>query len=213
MSNESLINELAANLAPVQRRSILRETGFIVALGAVELALFLAVGLMRPDMGEAIGSPYMWWKLGSLAVLVGLCCAIAIRSFSPTSSPRRGLTIAAAVAAAAAVVGALIDPGAASGATILDRLAPMEGLVCAACIIVLSLPMLGMLAILMRRGAPTHPEASAIAIGLTAGSWGALVFAFCCRSNDPLYVTTWYLLGGGAVAAAARAMLPRKFRL
>jgi len=213
MSNDALINELAANLAPVQRRSILRETGFIVALGVVELALFLGVGLMRPDMGQAIAFPYMWWKLGSLAVLVGLCCAIAIRSFSPTSSPRRGLIAAAATALAAALVGALIDPGAAAGATILERLSPVEGIVCAACIIVLSLPMLGMLAILMRRGAPTHAEASALAIGLTAGSWGAFVFAFCCRANDPLYVTTWYLLGGGVVAAIARAVLPRKFRL
>ena len=57
MSNDALINELTANLAPVERRSVLRETGFIVALGFVELALFLGVGLMRPDMGNAIGFP------------------------------------------------------------------------------------------------------------------------------------------------------------
>jgi hypothetical protein len=41
MSNESLIVDLSSNLAPVQRRSMVREGGLVLALGAVELALFL----------------------------------------------------------------------------------------------------------------------------------------------------------------------------
>ena len=72
MSNESLILDLSANLVPVRRRRMLREAGLVLALGAAELALFLGLGIMRPDMGHMPASPYLMWRLGSLAVLAGI---------------------------------------------------------------------------------------------------------------------------------------------
>jgi hypothetical protein len=213
MSHDALIDGLSAGLAPVRRRSVARETIILFALGAAQLALFLGIGLMRPDMGQAIDAPFMWWKLGSLALLVAISVTTAIRSLSPTVSPRRGLTLTFAVAAVALMVGMLAEPGFTSQAGLAERIEPLHGMGCALAIIILSLPMAGLMGMLMRRGAPVNPKGSALAIGLAAGSWGAFVFAFCCPANDPFYVAVWYALGCTVVAAAARWLLPRGFRL
>jgi hypothetical protein len=213
MSNDALILDLSTNLAPVRRRSPLRESALLLAVGAAELALLLGLGLMRPDMGQIIGSAYMMWKLGSLAALSGVSCAIAVLSFSPVRPSRRRSAFAFALAIAAMIVGAFVSPGVASGGALLDRLSPIHGLLCAMSIVLLSLPMMAMLALLMRRGAPANPKGSALAAGFAAGTSGALVFAFCCPINDPLYVIVWYFAGCAAAAAAARWILPKGFRL
>jgi len=213
MSNDALIQELSADLSPVRRRSALREAGLLLALGVVELGLCLAFSLMRPDMGHMIGSTYMLWKLGSLMILAGFSGTIALRSFSPGTFPRRGVTVAIALAGAAMIAGLFVPPAAQTGSTLLDRLAPVHGLFCALAIVILSLPMLAMLATLMRRGAPVHPERSALSAGLAAGTAGAFVFAFCCPINDPLYIVVWYFVGCTTVATAARWLLPRRFSL
>ncbi len=213
MLNDALILDLSANLAPVRRRRVAREAAMLLALGAMELALLLGLGVMRPDMGRMIASPYMLWKLGSLAILAGVGCMVAIRSFSPTARPRRGLMVALALAIAAMIGGAFVVPGSESGHTLLDRLAPAHGALCAVSIVMLSLPMMAMLAVLMRSAAPTRPKGSALAAGVAAGTCGAFVFAFCCPVNDPLYVVVWYSVACATVAATARWLLPRRFRL
>ena len=209
MLNDAFLDDLAANLTPVRRRSIVRETGMIAALAGLELALFLGIGAMRPDMGLLIGEPFMWWKLGSLALVVAISVLTAVGSFSPTSSPRLGLVVLTGVIGAAAIVGALVDPAAETTGTIVERLAPLHGLVCMTGIVVLSLPMLTLLSVFLRRGASAHVEKSAVAVGIAGGSWGAFVFAFCCPVNDPLYVLVWYLAGVAVVTSLSRLILPR----
>ena len=213
MSSESLIANLSSDLAPVQRRSMLREGGLVLALGAVEFALFLGMGVMRPDMSHMAGSPYLMWRVGSLGLLAVVACVLAIQSFSPTARPRRGLMLACVLAVAAIVVGAFVTPDGAGERALLDRIDPAHGMLCAMSIFVLSLPIVALLGILMRRAAPTQPRLSALASGIAAGACGAFVFAFCCPFNDPLYVVVWYSVGCAAVAAAARWRLPRRFQL
>ena len=213
MSNEALILDLAADLVPVKRRSVGRETVLLLGLGAAELGLVLGFGAMRPDMGSKIGSAYMLWRLGSLAFLAGIASWVAIRSFSPPASPRRGLGLLAAFAALAAIASAFVGSAADRHRPVLERISPAQGVVCAIAILALALPMMTLLAVLMRRAAPVHPEASALSSGLAAGACGALIFAFCCPMNDPLYVVVWYSVGTALVAATARWLLPRRFRL
>jgi hypothetical protein len=213
MSNESLIAELSSGLAPVQRRNMLREGGMVLALGALELALFLAFGVMRPDMQHMSGSPFLMWRVGSLGILAAAACVLAIRSYSPTAQPRRGVILVCALAVAAIAAGALVAPEDVSSRTLLERIAPASGMLCAASIFVLSLPIMALLGTLMQRAAPTQPRPSALASGIAAGTCGAFVFAFCCPFNDPLYVVVWYSVGCATVAAAARWRLPRRFRL
>lgn len=213
MSNDALIAELSSGLVPVQRRSVVREAALLLALCGIELALFLAMGAMRPDMNHAADSPYLMWRVGSLGLLAVAACAVAIRSFSPAARTRSGLTLAGALAAAVIVAGMFVTPAGAAYRALLDRVAPASGIMCATSIVVLSLPVIALLGSLMRRAAPTEPRLSALAVGIAAGTCGAFVFAFCCPFNDPLYAVVWYSVGCGAVAAAARWCLPRRFRL
>lgn len=213
MSNESLIADLSSDLTPVQRRSMLREGGLVLALGAAELMLFLGLGVMRPDMSHMAGSPFLMWRVASLGLLAVIACVLAIRSFSPTAHPRPGLMLASAIAVAAIVGGAFVTPDGASARALLDRINPTSGILCATWIFALSLPIVALLGALMRRAAPTQPRLSALASGIAAGACGAFVFAFCCPFNDPLYVVVWYSIGCAAVTAVARWCLPRRFRL
>jgi hypothetical protein len=213
MSNDAFLSGLSADLVAVRRRSPGREAALLGALGALELALLAGLGLMRPDMGQVIGTPYMIWKLLSLAAVAVVSGATAITSLSPTARPRRGLLIVLGLVTVAMLAGAFIDPAPGGGGAHRGSVHHAIGPLCALSIIVLSLPMLGVLAVLMRRAAPAHLERSALAAGLTAGSFGALVFAFCCPSNDPLYVMTWFTAGCAVVGVSARWLLPRGFRL
>ena len=213
MSNESLIADLSSDLTPVQRRSMLREGGLVLALGTAELMLFLGLGVMRPDMSHMAGSPFLMWRVGSLGLLAVIACVLAIRSFSPTAHPRPGLMLASAIAVAAIVGGAFVTPDGASARALLDRINPTSGILCATWIFALSLPIVALLGALMRRAAPTQPRLSALASGIAAGACGAFVFAFCCPFNDPLYVVVWYSIGCAAVTAVARWCLPRRVRL
>ncbi|VWX47229.1 NrsF family protein [Novosphingobium sp. 9U] len=213
MSNEALIADLTSGLAPVQRRSMVREGALVFALCGLELALVLAGGVMRPDMHHMAGSPYLMWRVGSLGLLALAACALAVRSFSPTTRPRQGLMLACALAALAIAAGAFVMPDGASGRGLLDRIDPTSGMMCATSIFVLSLPIVALLGALMRKAAPIQPRRSALASGIAAGTCGAFVFAFYCPFNDPLYVVFWYSIGCAAVTGVARWCLPRRFRL
>ncbi|CAO4139776.1 NrsF family protein [Methylorubrum thiocyanatum] len=212
-STDALILGLSADLAPVQRRSVRREVGALVLLAAGELALILMVGGMRPDMGGVILSPFMAWKIGGFALLAGVSGAVALRSFAPPAASRRELVFAFALAVFVIAAGVFVTTAAESGQPLIERLSPARGLRCAIAIVVLSLPLMSLLAVLMRRAAPVHPKRSALATGLAAATCGALVFTVCCPANDPLYIAVWYAVGIAAVAAAARWLLPRRFRL
>lgn len=212
-STDALIVDLSADLAPVKRRSVPQEVAVLVALVAAELALILMTGAMRPDMSRVLLSPYMVWKIGSLALLAGVTCTIAIRSFAPPASSRRGLVLALALAVLVMVAGIFVTSAADSGRSLLDRLSPVHGLLCATAITVLAMPIMAMLAVLMRRAAPVRPKESAMASGLAAATCGAMIFTACCPMNDPLYIVVWYSVGVSAVSLAARWLLPRHFRL
>ena len=100
-----------------------------------------------------------------------------------------------------------------SAQSLLARLAPVHGMLCAASIIILALPMIALLAVLMRRAAPVYPKRRAMAAGLAASTFGALIFTACCPMNDPLYIVVWYGAAVAAVSIAARWLLPKRFRL
>jgi hypothetical protein len=213
MSNEALILDLLSELAPVRRRSMVREGLLLLALCAAELALAPATGLMRADMHHMGWAPHLMWRVVSLGFLALATCVLAVRSFSPTARPRQGLMLACVFAVLAIVGGAFVTPAGMAELGLLARIDPISGVRCATSIFVLSLPILALLGALMRRAAPTQPRLSALASGIAAGTCAAFVFAFCCPFNDPLYVVVWYSVGCIAVAAVARWCLPQRFRL
>jgi hypothetical protein len=213
---DPVIDALVADLGAVQPRRAWREAAVIGGLVAVELLLFVLLRDLRPDLPAMLETPIFWWKSMSFGV-IGLIAVIALLvSLDPSTSNCyrlsglwRGLAV---LALAALLLGWLIDAGASGGAALLARLDWREGLDCLLSVWLLSLPLVLVFGLLMRRGASTQPARSAAAAGLAAAGFGAFIFAFHCPHDDPLYVTVWY--GGAvlAVAGVARLLLPRLTR-
>lgn len=209
---DDLIDRLAGDLKPVRPRAPVFEAGLLALVCTVELAAFLAVGMARPDLAEAVRQPVLWWKFGALGLLALLGFATALRSFSPQGSARAGLTAIFALAVAALVMGWGFDTTRPATADLLTRLNPPDGLRCLAYVLGLSLPPLALLGVLMRRAAATDPQRSAAAVGLGSAAWAAWVFVFACPHDDPLYVAFWYALACGAIGLATYLVLPRLTR-
>ncbi len=212
MSHETLVDRLASDLAPVRRRSIRGEAAILAALFALELVLFLTVGLMRHDMPHAMDRMSFWWKLASLGLIAAVGAPTALLSFDPARSPRRGLRLILVAVAICLATGWIVDAVREGAPALLARLDWQNGLSCVWKMVALSMPPLVGLGLLMRRGATTDPAASALAVGVTAAAWGAFVFVFACPKDDPFYIAVWYAVGCGVVTLCARVLLPKLTR-
>jgi hypothetical protein len=178
-------------------------------LCAIELGLFLGLGMMRPDMPIAMELPSFWWKLGSLGVIALVGASVAIVSFNPVETPRHGLRWLVAIIAFCLATGWAIDASVDGLPALVIRLNWRGGLVCVYEMVILSIPAVIALGLLIRRGAPTDMGGTSLAAGIAAAAWGAFVFVFACPYDDPLYIAVWYAVGCGLVAAIARLVLPR----
>jgi hypothetical protein len=127
-------------------------------------------------------------------------------------SPRRRMTLVAAMLGLALLAGWFVDAMATPVAPLMARLDWRHGLDCVSWILALSLPPLIAFALLARRGAPTRLHASALLVGIASAAWGGFVFAFRCPFDDPLYVAVWFALAGVAITIVARLLLPRLAR-
>ncbi|MGC1305453.1 MAG: NrsF family protein, partial [Caulobacteraceae bacterium] len=185
---DDLLDSLVADLKPVRRRTAWGDALPITLLCAAELALFLAMGSMRPDFFAALQRPALWWKLGGFGGLALLGMATAVRSFDPSISPKRGLAGIGAMVVAVLVLGVAVDLQQSHPHSMAMRLSWVGGVHCVVWMIVLSLPAFAMLTVLMRRGAPAYRRGTAWAAGVAAAAWGAFVFVFACPHDDPLYV-------------------------
>ena len=212
MSNNRLVDQLVSDLKPIRRRTVGADAAIFALLCAVELGLFLGLGVMRPDMPLAMEQPSFWWKLGSLGLIVLVGGSVAIHSFDPVESPRRGLRWLSATIALSVVAGWVIDASRAGLPALVTRLNWHDGLQCVDKMVLLSVPAVIGLGLLMRRGAPTDTNGTSLAVGIAAAAWGAFVFVFACPHDDPLYIAVWYAIGCGLVTLFARLVLPRLTR-
>jgi hypothetical protein len=208
MPNKQFFDQLVGDLKPVRPRNARIDALIIAVLCGVELALFLGVGMARPDMPMAMELPSFWWKLGSLGLIALAGAVTAILSFDPVKSPRRGLRWLAVVVVLCLAAGWFIDAARDGVPALAARLNWQDGLHCVYKMVVLSLPAVIGLGVLMRRGAPTDTAGTALAVGITAAAWGAFIFVFACPYDDPLYIAVWYMVGCGMVTALARLLLP-----
>jgi hypothetical protein len=212
MRTDPLIDRLTHDLKPVRRRTALADAGILAVLGGFELGLFLAMGFTRPDMPMAMHLASFWWKLVGLGLIALVSGTVAVVSFNPMRSARRGLRWTVALVAACLLTGWLLDASRDGLAMLLMRLDWQNGVGCFCKMVGLSLPAVVALGLLMHRGAPRDRDGTALAAGLAAAAWGAFVFVFDCPFDDPLYVAVWYSLACGAVTLFARLTLPRLTR-
>jgi hypothetical protein len=212
MRTDSLVDRLTQDLRPVRPRSIRREVLLLALLGAVEIAAFLGMGFMRPDIPIAMEAPSFWWKLTSMGLIAVLGAGVAILSADPVRSPRRGLRWILVCIVVIFASGWLIDATGSGLAGLVRRLDWTQGLQCVWKMVVLSIPPAVALGGLIRRGAPTDRSGTALAAGLSSAAWGAFVFVFACPSDDPLYIAVWYTVGCSIVTVLGRAILMRLSR-
>jgi hypothetical protein len=212
MQTDSLVNRLSQALRPIRRRSVKREAMLLLLLAILEIAVFLGMGFMRPDMPMAMEAPSFWWKLTSMGLIAALGAGVAILSADPVRSPRRGLRWILICLVAIVASGWLSDASGSGLADLARRLDWQHGLQCVWKMIVLSIPPAVALGVLIRRGAPTDRSGTALAAGLSSAAWGAFVFVFACPSDDPLYIAVWYTVGCAIVTTVGRPILMRLSR-
>jgi hypothetical protein len=83
-----------------------------------------------------------------------------------------------------------------------SRALGVNGVMCLASIIFLSVLPLAATIYGLRQGAPMSPALAGAAAGLLAGALGATVFAMHCTNDSPLFVAIWYVLAIGFMALA-----------
>jgi hypothetical protein len=209
MKTDSLIKRLSKDLHPVRPRSLVQDALVLAVLGLVEVAIFLGMGFMRPDMPVVMDKPSFWWKLVSMGLVAVLGAGIALISIDPVRSPRRGLRWILALVALVFATGWLIDASQGGVAHLLARIDWHDGIQCTWKMVALSVPPAIGLGFLIRRGAPSDRTGTALAAALAAAGWGAFVFVFACPSDDPLYIAVWYTVGCGFVTVIGRFVLSR----
>ena len=174
MRTELLVDRLSKDLRPVRRRNMAREALLLLLLAAVEVAAFLGMGFMRPDMPVAMEAPSFWWKLTSMGLIAVLGAGVAILSGDPVRSPRRGLCWILLCIVAIFASGWLIDAAGNGWADLLRRLDWTQGVQCVWKMVVLSIPPAVALGILIRRAAPTDRAGTALAAALSSAAWGSI---------------------------------------
>ena len=211
MRTDSLVDRLAQNLRPVRPRRIKREALLLLLFGAVEIAAFLAMGFMRPDMPVAMEAPSFWWKLTSMGLIAFLGAGVAL--LSTDRCGRHARDSAGSWSARRDLCQRLDHRREGDGVPdLVRRLDWTQGLQCVWKTVVLSIPPVIALGGLIRRGAPTDRSGTALAAGLSSAAWGAFVFVFACPSDDPLYIAVWYTVGCSIVTVLGRAILMRLSR-
>ena len=208
---ERLIDGLVSGLTPVRPRSRWRDAAVLALVAAVEVAVVMAVMPMRADMGTAVQGMMFWWKFGGALCIAVAGLAALLVLLTPDARPNAGRRVVLVVAGAVLAVG-LVLVG--SGAMPMPGAMPdwHEGLDCARLVFLYGLPMLAATVLLARRAAPARPRAAATAAGLASAGWGAVVFAWACPYDNPMYVALWFSLALVAGALLGRTLLPRLLR-
>lgn len=195
MKTEDLIETLALTGQP-ETADLMRLR--LVQAAALGLAAALVVMMfqlgLRPDLLAALAGPMIWTKLayGGAMALAGY---LAIERLArPDGDPRRGwqlglLGLALILAAGWLQLG--LAPAAARADLIMGRSAAQ----CPGNIALLSLPVLAVLFLAVRRMAPVNTLAAGAACGLFSGGLATAIYALHCPESSPGFVAIWYSLG------------------
>ncbi|MCA0305234.1 MAG: NrsF family protein [Proteobacteria bacterium] len=199
MNTDRLIDALVADRAAPSRPLAAALAGALALGGVVSLAVFAIELGVRKDLGAALATWRFDLKIALVALAVvlafGACRALA----SPTAGPRalRRLLPLLALAAALVAIELVVSPAASWG----TRLVGSNARFCLTFIPILSLAPLAAALWVLRRGAPASPTLAGAAAGLVAWASGALLYAFHCFDDSPLFVMTWYSLAAVPIVA------------
>jgi hypothetical protein len=208
MKTDDLINMLARDAAPAERKRIGQRMLIGLAVGLVIAVLLVAFGLgLRPDIGAARMPVMMKALFAAMAAAVML--PLAMRLMRPGRPLGWRLAAIGVFAALSLAAGAIAMMGEAPG----ERMRALTAGVFPWCVVlipVLAAPTAAAMLWLLRGFAPTRLGLAGAAIGALAGGVGAVAYAMYCPTDSIAFVTTWYVLGI-ALSAALGALIVSRF--
>lgn len=211
MKTAELIDAIAADVGTPPKR--LRPALFAaLAMAAIAAAVvFFATLSPRPDIAAAADAPRFWLKFAVTGATAAAAAALALRLARPGADPRTAmpmLVFAATLLVGAAAVELMTVPADQWSARLMGR----NWWRCLGLIPLLSAAPLGLILLVMRRGAPGSPARLGAAAGLLAGAIGASFYALHCVDDSPLFVGAWYPIGMASVSLAGAALGSRLLR-
>jgi hypothetical protein len=210
MKTEQLVASLVADRA-ASARPLGRAVSRAVLAGAlVSLVIFALEFGPRVDLAAAFAT----WRfdlklvlvLASLLTASAACLAMA----RPVSTERWRWALLPALLIAAAALG--IELAVLPAGTWKARLVGSNALVCLTAIPLFALAPLAALLLVMRRAAPASPTLAGAACGVLAAATAALIYAFHCFDDSPLFVLTWYSMAAIPVVLLGAATGQRLLR-
>ncbi|HPU50980.1 MAG TPA: DUF1109 domain-containing protein [Burkholderiaceae bacterium] len=212
MKTDTLIDMLARGPVAVDAGAARRRFAAGLGWGGLGAVLLMAILLgVRPDLFEAAHDPMFWVKLGFVTVMAGFGLPINLRLARPGA--RLG-PLPLGVFAPVAVIWLM--------ATLVLARAPASArpellwgdtwATCPLNIAMLSLPAFALLMWAMRGMAPTRPRLAGAAVGVLAGSVGAMAYALHCPEMSAPFLAVWYVAGVAVPAAVGALLGPRILR-
>jgi hypothetical protein len=209
---DALVTLLARDAGAVEQKVWVDRYVLALSLGTLgSFLLMVATMGLRADLSQAVALPMFWFKFGFAAVLAGASLVVAMRLSRP--GVRLGLapaTLALPLVGMWSAAAAALLAADAERATAL--LFGKTWVVCPFLIAMLSAPVFAAVVWAMRGLAPTNFRLAGAAVGLLAGSTGALVYCLHCPEMDAPFLGVWYVLGMLIPAGLGAVFGPRLLR-
>ncbi len=211
MRTDDLINALVVDLTASKarfRQILLGGMALGAIIATVEFLFWIGV---RPDIGHAVETVRFLFKFVVMLCLAATAARLLSRLATPgVSTGFWGWAwLAAPMLLMVAVAAELIVT---PGATWWSRLVGTNARFCLTLIPFLSVGPLACILAALRQGAPTRPGLAGAVAGLVASGMAAMLYAFHCTDDSPLFVATWYSLAVGMVVLVGYVIGSRVLR-
>ncbi len=207
MKTDQLVSALVADRAS-SAVPLGRLLGWPLAAGIVaSLAIFAIEFGPRVDLAAAFAT----WRFDLKLALVALAFVAAFAACRALARPvpSRGWRPWAVAAVMLAAAGIAAELGLLPRGQWSTRLVGTNALICLTAIPTFALAPLAALLLALRRAAPWSPTLAGAAAGALAWAAAAVIYAFHCFDDSPLFVLTWYPLAAVPVIAVG-AMVGRR---
>ena len=211
MRTDDLVHALVTDRA-VAQAPLGRQVALAIAIGVATSAVLFWVALgPRVDIAEAAVTVRFDLKIVQALLLATTAVALVLRLAQPGAGAgmQKALLSAAPILLVIAVAAELFIVPASQWQA---KLVGSNSLICLTAIPLLSLPLLAVLLLALRHGAPTSRAAAGAVAGLVAGGLAAALYATHCTDDSPLFVAFWYSIAIGAVTLLGAVLGRRLLR-
>jgi hypothetical protein len=210
MKTQALIQMLATNAEPAPKHAVSKALAWPLLWGLVFSAL-ASVAIIGPLSAQDLLQPTIWVKFVYGLALASTLVLLLNRLYRPGVCTKKIKLMPWIVLLVMMVIGffyVMSVPQALRKQMIFGQ----TWLACLWFVLGLSIPALMALLVGARRLAPTNLKVTGFAMGLLAGSIGALGYSFACPETSLTFVAIWYTAGILLVGLVGRVLAPSVLR-